>query len=96
MKDLAPEIYYGVVGGFLAELFGLWKLRHELKESLPPYLKSWFYWIMTVLMIGSGGIMALVYVKSGVALSPILALNVGASAPLIIGSLTASPPKIRG
>lgn len=85
---------YGVVGGFLAELFGLWKLRHELKEKLPPYLKSVFYWSMTVLMIGSGGVVALVYFKSGVTLSPLLAVNVGASAPLIIGSLTSAAPKI--
>ena len=85
---------YGIVGGFLAELFGLWKLRQELKANLPPYLRSWFYWFMTLLMIGSGGVVALVYVKSGISLSPLLAVNVGASAPLIIGSLTAAPPKI--
>ena len=88
------EFWYGVAGGFLAELFGLWKLRQELKETLPPYLRSWFYWLMTLLMIGSGGLVALVYVKSGVSLSPLLAVNVGASAPLIIGSLTAAPPKV--
>jgi hypothetical protein len=88
------EFCYGVLGGFLAELFGMWKLRQELKESLPAYLRSWFYWLMTVLMIGSGGLVALVYVKSGISLSPIVAVNIGASAPLIIGSLTAAPPKI--
>ena len=88
------EFCYGVIGGFLAELFGLWKLRHELREKLPPYLNSWFYWVMTILMIGSGGLVALIYYKSGVALSPLLAVNVGASAPLIIGSLTSAAPKI--
>jgi len=91
---IPQEFWYGVLGGFLAELFGIWKLRHELREKLPPYLRSWFYWLMTLLMIASGGCVALVYVKSGVSLSPILAVNVGASAPLIIGSLTAAPPKI--
>lgn len=90
----SQEFWYGIVGGFLAELFSLWKLRHELKKSLPSYLRSWFYWLMTGLMICSGGIVALVYAKSGVSLSPLLAVNVGASAPLIIGSLTAASPKI--
>lgn len=91
---LQPEFFYGVVGGFLAELFALWKLRHQLKGDLPPYLRSFFYWLMTVLMITSGGIVTIVYCKSGVTLSPLVAVNVGASAPLIIGSLTASPPKV--
>jgi hypothetical protein len=88
------EFWYGVLGGVLAELFGMWKLRRELKETLPPYLRSWFYWLMTVLMIASGGFVAFIYFKSGVSLSPLLAVNVGASAPLIIGSLTAASPKI--
>lgn len=88
------EFWYGVAGGFLAELFGLWKLRHELDATLPPYLRSWFYWLMTGLMIGSGGLVSFVYLRSGVQLSPLLAVNVGASAPLIIGSLTAAAPKI--
>lgn len=91
---MPEEFWYGILGGFFAELFGLWKLRQELKPNLPPYLRSWFYWIMTLLMIGTGGAVALVYVKSGVSLSPLLAVNVGASAPLIIGGLTAAPPKI--
>jgi len=93
---MPPEFWWGVTGGFLAELCGLWKLRHELGEKLPPYLRSWFYWVMTLFMILSGGIMALIYVSSGVKLSPIVAVNIGASAPLLIGSLTASPPKING
>ena len=90
----SEAFWYGIVGGFLAELFSLWKLRRELKKGLPPYLRSWFYWLMTGLMIGSGGVVALVYVQSGVSLSPLLAVNVGACAPLIIGSLTAASPKI--
>jgi hypothetical protein len=93
-RSFMEAFLYGVLGGFLAELFGLWKLRHELKPNLPPYLRSPFYWLMTILMILSGGGIALMYVKSGVVRPPILAVNVGASAPLIIGGLTQAPPKI--
>ena len=88
------EFWYGVAGGFFAELFGMWKLRHELKGNLPLYLRSWFYWIMTLFMVGSGGLLAYIYSKSGMTLTPFLAANVGATAPLIIGGLTAAPPKI--
>jgi hypothetical protein len=88
------EFWYGVLGGFFAELFGMWKLRHGLKAELPPYLRSWFYWLMTILMVATGGLLSFVYLKSGVTLSPLLAVNVGATAPLMIGSLTATQPKI--
>lgn len=85
---------YGVLGGLFVEIAGLWKLRHELKPDLPAYLKSWFYWLLTTSMILSGGVLASIYIKSGVELSPILSVNVGATAPLVIGSFTASAPNI--
>lgn len=92
---LPVELWYGTIGGGLAEILGLWKLRHVAPKELPHYLRSPFYWAMTALMVISGGIVASIYVKSGISLSPILALNVGASAPLIIGSLTAAAPNIK-
>lgn len=93
--DLPVELWYGIIGGGLAEILGLWKIRHTAREELPHYLTSPFYWAMTALGVISGGIVAFIYVKSGISLSPILALNVGASAPLIIGNLTAQTPKIQ-
>lgn len=92
--DLPVELY-GMFGGGLAEVLGLWRLRHTAPAELPHYLRSPFYWVMTILMVTSGGIVAFTYIKSGISLSPILAVNVGASAPLIIGSLTATAPKIQ-
>jgi hypothetical protein len=87
------EFWYGLLGGVFAEVFGLWKLR---REATPEYCRNWFYWLTTLAMILCGGGLAFIYVKSGVALAPIVAVNIGASAPLIIGSLTAAPPKISG
>ncbi len=80
-------LLYGLLGGALAELLGWYKLRQE--EKLPPWTKSKFYWIMTLLMVGAGGGLVIVYLQSGIDLKPILAVNVGASAPLILGSLVA-------
>jgi len=91
---LPLEFWFGLAGGVFAEILGLWKMRQVAPQELPHYLKSAFYWLMTLAMIAVGGIVAFVYVKSGIALSPLLAVNVGASAPLIIGSLTASPPNV--
>ncbi len=86
---------YGILGGFLAELFGLFKLRQQAPKDLPVWLKSPFYWVVTVAMIAAGGLLVTVYLKSGIDLKPIIAVNVGASAPLIIGTLVAQTPSLK-
>ena len=58
-------------------------MRQTAVSELPHYLRSGFYWLMTMLMIIAGGILTLVYVKSGIELKPLVAINIGASAPLI-------------
>ena len=84
---------YGVFGGFLAELLGLFRLRHEVPGSFPTYIKSPFYWIVTSLMILAGGVLVVVYLKSAFSLNALIAVNLGASAPLIIGSLVSQTPQ---
>lgn len=86
---------FGILGGFLAELFGLFKLRQQARQDLPLWFKSPFYWIVTILMIAAGGGLVVVYMKSGIDLKPIIAVNVGASAPLIIGTLVAQTPSLK-
>ena len=70
---------YGVFGGFAMELLGFYKIRHEARS--PDWLKSLLFWIPTILMILSGGILVVIYLKSNFWLNAILAVNVGASAP---------------
>lgn len=79
----------GVVGGVLAELLK-W---NQLKESpnLPVYAKSSVYWIITGLMALAGGVLAWAYGLD--ATSPLLPINVGISAPLIIKGLAAAAPQ---
>jgi len=91
---LAEGFLYGVLGGFLAELLGLFRLRQQAPGTLPLWLKSWFYWFVTVLMMLAGGVLVVIYLQSGIAIQPILAVNVGASAPLIIGSLVSQTPAL--
>jgi len=84
---------YGIFGGFLAELLGLFRLRHQPPGSLPAWLKSPFYWIITLLMILAGGFLVVVYLKSAFTLNAVLAVNIGASAPLIIGAFVSQTPQ---
>jgi hypothetical protein len=82
----------GALGGALAELLKWFQLREA--EVWPAYAKSTGYWIITVLMVLSGGLLASVY-----GLDPgkgLLAMNVGITAPLIIKGLAAAAPSAGG
>lgn len=85
---------FGVLGGLFGEVLGLFKLRHQPVGLLPAWVKSPWYWAMTILMILSGGGLVVIYVESSIPVAPILAVNIGASAPLIVGTLVAQAPAI--
>lgn len=91
LNFLGPEFWWGVFGGCLAEGLKWFNLRHTLHQGLPDWSKSIGYWVVTVFMILIGGGLVLIYVKSELMVSPILAVNIGASAPLIIGKLAELP-----
>ena len=92
MEFLAGFLY-GVLGGFFAELLGHYRLRHQTKDQFPEWIRSPYYWIVTILMVLAGGGLVFIYLASGVPMKPIIAVNIGASAPLIIGRLTAQTPQ---
>ena len=77
---------YGLLGGGLAELLKWYQMRES--PTSPPYLGSAKYWILTVLIALGGGLLAAVQNVT----SPLLALNIGISAPLILKALAAVTP----
>jgi hypothetical protein len=91
---LLEGFLYGLLGGVLSEVLGLFRLRQQKIETLPEWLTSWFYWATTLSMVAAGGLLVLIYLRSGIAVQPILAVNVGASAPLLIGSVLGQAPPI--
>ena len=76
----------GVFGGFLGELLKWYNLRTS--KNLPMYLKSPFYWIVTILIILSGGLLTILYGYQNI--NAILAVNIGLSCPLIIRALASN------
>lgn len=83
------EIFLGgAAGGLLAQLANWYALRDS--PNLPEYMKKTFYWIVTIAIIAAGGVLAILYGTTNV--SALLAVNIGASAPLIIKALAATTP----
>ena len=87
------EVWLGFAGGMASELLDWFRIRKELHLGVPGWAKSWLYWAITVAMAGVGGLLVFMYRTSGIEVSPILAFNIGASAPLILRSLTSQVPQ---
>lgn len=83
---------YGLGGGFVPELVSVYRRREQ--AQLPQWFKSKLYWLPTIGMILAGGGLAAAYTGSGAQIGPLLAINVGASAPLIFGTLARTAPDI--
>lgn len=92
---LVESFLWGVLGGFIAEFLGLYKLRRGLPEHTPKYLSSCLYWFIAIVMILLGGAFVVGYVRSGHELSPIIAIHLGLVSPLVFervaGSVTDAP-----
>jgi hypothetical protein len=94
MSDWLTGFLFGCFGGLLAGLLGWFELRRHALQDLPQWFKSPFYWAVTFLMVIAGGGLVIAYIRSDIALKPILAINVGASAPLIVKTLASKLPPV--
>lgn len=84
----------GVIGGVLPEFYALYKIREDFHAKRPRWINSWFYWIVTVIMIFLGGAVVALYIGTGTQLSPILALHIGAATPTLLASFLKEKPSI--
>ena len=86
---------WGMFGGFAVELAGLYKLRSLPISEMPGQLGSRVYWGITLTMIMSGGILAFAYTRSDITFTnALLAMNIGATAPLVFGRLLDFTPEV--
>lgn len=84
---------WGLFGGIIVEALSWYKIRRS--KTLPNWFGSMFYWGSTVIMIIIGGVLVVMYLTSKeISLNAILAVNIGASAPLIIATLADKAPPI--
>lgn len=78
-------------GGFIYNILQLMELIKVPKENRPDF-KDWIYWIPYLVWPLLGGLLAYAYLESGLTFSPLIALNVGLSAPLIFRQMINSNP----
>lgn len=84
-------LWLAAFGGLAVHLLALIELQSVAKERRPDF-KDWLYWLPFVISPFLGAVVAFAYEQSGTTLSPILAINVGASAPLLLRSLASASP----
>lgn len=86
-----PTVLFAYFGALAIKLLEVAELRTIPKTQRPDF-KDWVYWIPFFVMPILGAGLAYVYVMSGIALKPILAVNVGISAPLILRAMAEVNP----
>lgn len=84
-------ILLATVGGFSVNILQLMEYSKLPKLERPDF-KDLLFWLPYFVWPVLGGILAYAYIESGIGLSPLLALNVGLSAPLIFRAMIKANP----
>ncbi len=79
------------IGGLVYNILQLLE-QVNIPKALRPDFKDWLYWIPFLIWPLLAALLAYTYITSGLSLSPITALNVGLSAPLIFRQMVSSNP----
>lgn len=91
---LDHTLVWGMAGGMFPEILKWFRMRETLHVAIPDYAKGLSYWVATAAMVVAGGILAVAYEDQDVTIDRILAINIGASAPLVIKELLGQTPPI--
>lgn len=90
-----PSVLFATFGAIGMQLLTLMELRNIPKTERPDF-KDVFYWLPFIIAPILGGGLALAYVYPADALEPLVAINVGVSAPLILRSMANINPLDKG
>ena len=88
------SFWFAVFGGFAANVIRLFDLVQTPRDERPKTFSDPLYSVQFVLLPFLGGVLAYAYQSGGTALTPILAINIGASAPLIFKTLASAAPPL--
>ncbi len=86
-------ILCAIFGGLAGNVLRLADLINRPKEERPDF-KDPLYMLQFIILPLVGGGLAFVYLASGISLTPIVAVNIGASAPLVLKSFANTIPNL--
>lgn len=84
---------YGFLGAFLLNIVRLAELANTPKIQRHPTFSDWLWVVQFVGLPIVGGALAWAYQADGASLKPVLAMNIGLSAPLILKAMGAVVPE---
>jgi hypothetical protein len=88
------NLIFATVGGLAINFLRYVEVMRKTKDEEKEFSKTKLYWIQFLITPIIGGIIAAAYGASGINMTPILAIQIGASAPLILKSLASATPSI--
>ena len=83
---------WGLVGGVIAEFGVVFQLRHQLHVGHHYWLRSWWYWVIVGAMVVVAGVIVVAHSKSGTVLNPLIAIQLGATTPLLLRKFREAVP----
>jgi hypothetical protein len=93
LNNMSTSIIYIAAGGSLAvNLLNLLEALNLPKDQRPSF-GDFVYWVPYIIYPILGAFVAYVYLASGFEIKPVLALQVGASAPLILRAAASAIPR---
>lgn len=91
LSGISPSVWFAMGGAFAIKLLELTEL-YKIPPVERPDLKDFLYWLPFLILPCMGGGLAYAYVSSESVLSPLLSINVGVSAPLILRAMVQANP----
>lgn len=81
---MVESVLWGLAGGVIGNLLRLVTIANTPREARPSNIfNDPMYYLQFIVLALFGAFFALLYEKSGTHLTPVLAVNVGAAAPVI-------------
>jgi hypothetical protein len=87
-------LLFAIFGGFAVQIINLIELRSVSIQNRPKTFSDPLFVLQFFIFPIMGGVLAYAYEQSGTSFTPILAINIGASAPLILRSFATVIPTV--
>jgi hypothetical protein len=86
-------VVFGIIGGMLGNLLRLVAIANMKPTDRPTIFKDYWWYVQLIILAAFGGFFVYLY-ENSVTMNIILAVHIGASAPLIAQTLATSAPSV--